>query len=184
MKSASIKRLLPEIIARTASDGSPLAAVLAVMERLHARTEGTLNELDLFFDPLRAPAAFVPYLASWVDLDSLLAKRVEASGPAYSLSTGLGRLRELTASAALLSQWRGTRRGLQKFLETATGVKDFAIEENITASGQPKAYHLRITVPPAAAMHLALIHQIIALEKPAYVTYELISLTSPSGTTT
>jgi phage tail-like protein len=175
MKSERIQRLLPAVIARTASGQSPLAAILAAMEQMHAPTEDLLSNLDCFFDPLRAPAAFVPYLASWVDLDSLLAERADKTGAAYSLSTGLGRLRELTASAAMLSQWRGTRRGLQAYLQIATGVQGFKIEENISGpDNSPRAYHLRITVPHQAAMHSALIKQIITLEKPAYVTHELV----------
>lgn len=174
MKSERIKRLLPAVIARTATEGSPLAAILVVMQQMHAPTEALLSNLDQIFDPRRTPDSFVPYLASWVDLDSLLAERADKRGPAYSLSTGLGRLRELTASAAMLSQWRGTRRGLEAFLRIATGIQNFKVEENVAgADGRAKPYHLRVTVPPEAVMHLALINRIIRLEKPAYVTYEL-----------
>ena len=38
-------------------------------------------------------------------------------------------LRELIAAAAQLSQWRGTAQGLQRFLETATGIEGFELDE-------------------------------------------------------
>ena len=176
MKSERIKALLPAVIVRTATEGSPLMALLTVMQEMHAQDEELLSNLDAYFDPRRAPDVFVPYLASWVDLDRLLALRAEKAGLRYSLSTGLGRLRELTASAAMLSQWRGTRRGLEAFLRIATGLQEFGIEENVSGSAKvPRPYHLQITIPVEATIHMALIKRIIEIEKPAYVTYELVT---------
>jgi hypothetical protein len=75
----------------------------------------------------------------------------------------------------MLSQWRGTRRGIEAFLRIATGLQAFEVEENVSGDNKvPKPYHLRITIPSEAAMHLALIRRIVEIEKPAYVTYELI----------
>jgi phage tail-like protein len=142
---------------------------LDVMQQMHAPEESILNRLDSYLDPRRSPDAFVPYLASWVDLDRLLVQRAAKTGVRYSLPTGTGRLRELSASAAMLSQWRGTRRGLEAFLRIATGLQDFKIEENVSGeAGSWKPYHLRITIPPAAAIYRTLIRRIIEIEKPAY----------------
>ena len=46
MKPAEIERLLPWIFRRTASPGSPLAALLEVMAVLHAPVEDVLANLD------------------------------------------------------------------------------------------------------------------------------------------
>jgi len=171
-----IETLLPSVIARTASQGSPLTVLLGVMQEMHAPEESILNQLDSYLDPRRAPDAFVPYLATWVDLESLLIQRVGEKGVRYSLPTGTGRLRELSASATMLSQWRGTRRGLEAFLRIATGFQDFKIEENVSGETRvPKPYHLQITIPAAAAIYKTLIRRIIEIEKPAYVTYELLT---------
>ncbi len=176
MNIERIKALLPSVIARTASPGSPLTALLGVMQEMHAPEEAILRHLDSFLDPRRTPDAFVPYLASWVDLDKLMVQRPAKGGVRYSLPTGLGRLRELSASAAMLSQWRGTRRGLEAFLSIATGLQDFRIAENVSGEARvPRPYHLRITVPASAALHETLIRRIIEIEKPAYVTYELVT---------
>jgi len=175
MKKGQIKRLLPAVYQRAVQPGNPLSAILDVMETMHAPSESALNSLDLNFDPYRAPDAFVPYLASWVDLEVLLdVPRTGSPTSTPSLSTGLGRLRELTAAAATLSQWRGTRKGLCLFLETATGAKGFEVDEQVAgADGKARPFHLRITAPKELVEHRILIERIVELEKPAYVTYEL-----------
>ena len=180
MKRADIERLLPEIFQRTLPPDenvdSPLRAFLSVMETLHTPSEQVLAALDTYFDPYRTPDRFVPYLASWVDLDQLWLD--DPTG--YTVATlppfpaGLGRLRALIASAATLSRWRGTEAGLRLFLETATGVTGFEIEEDVAdESGELIPFHIRVRAPAAAQPLLALIRRIVELEKPAYVTYEL-----------
>ena len=174
MKQAQIKTLLPFVFQRTGRPGNPLDAILELMELLHAPSEASLNDLDRFFDPRRAPDKFVAYVATWVDLGMLLdtsglGQRTSAIAP----SVGVGRLRELTASAATLSRWRGTRKGLLLFLEIATGSKEFVIDEQVIEDGCLKPFHVRITAPARLEDQRALIRRIIELEKPAYVTYEL-----------
>src|SRR5262249_49938521 len=88
--------------------------------------------------------------------------------------TGDGRLRELVASAAYLSRWRGTRKGLLRFLEVATGLKGFDVDENVAGpDGRVRPLHVRVLAPHAAEPYQALIRRIVDLEKPAYVTYDL-----------
>lgn len=173
MRRAEIEPLLPAVFRRTLRPGSPLDALLAVMSGLHAPAEEVLAALDAAFDPRRAEDAMVPFLARWVDLERLLD---DGSGrdTRGSLPTGLGRLRELVAAAARLSQWRGTARGLILFLETATGVPGFAVDELVPGpGGLPRPFHIRVRVPAGAAPWRALIERIVAMEKPAYVTSEL-----------
>jgi phage tail-like protein len=175
MKKGQIKRLLPAVFQGAVRPGNPLSAILDVMESMHAPSEAALDSLDVNFNPYRAPDAFVPYLASWVDLEVLLdVPRTESPTSMPSLSTGLGRLRELTAAAVTLSRWRGTRKGLRLFLETATGAKGFDVDEQVVgADGKVKPYHLRVTAPKELTEHRVLIQRIVELEKPAHVTYEL-----------
>lgn len=172
MKTARISTLLPSVYQAAATSGTPLFALLNVMEGLHAPVESVLDNLDQFFDPYRTPDAFVPFLASWVDLQPIL-DRPRGSQQA-TLSSGVGRLRELTANAVNLSRWRGTRKGLLLFLETATGLSGFAIDEAVPNDlGVEMPFHIRITAPAQSLEHKVLIQRIIELEKPAYVTYEL-----------
>lgn len=178
MKQNAIRHLLPGIFQRTAIEGNPLSAILDVMEALHAPSEEKLRALATNFDPHRAPDAFVPYLARWVDVDRLFEKPVEVrrSGPSPPrlLPTGLGCLRELIAAAAYLSQWRGTAKGLLLFLETATGARDFEIQERVQgADKRPRPFHFVLRTPRELLPYRALIERIAESEKPAYVTYEI-----------
>lgn len=180
MKRADIELLLPEIFRRTLppvrTGTNPLDSFLDVMELLHAPDETVLAALETYFDPYRAPEMFVNYLAGWVDLDRLWIENPQEftakTLPAFP--SGVGRLRELVAAAAFLSRWRGTHQGLLRFLEVATGVTGFEIDEHVLdEDGQPIPFHIRVRVPEVAASYRVLIERIIMKEKPAYVTFEL-----------
>jgi len=170
--------LLPEIFRRTARAGGPLEAILQSMDEFHAPSTAILNRFDAYLDPYRTPAPFVAYLARWLDLERLFDDpsddyEVPEDGR-NPISSGLGRLRELIASAAYLSQWRGTWRGLGRFLEVATGVRGYTVDEIVPdEKGDPLPFHIRIRAPKKARVHRSLIERIITLEKPAYVTFEL-----------
>lgn len=174
MERAEIARLLPEIFQRTLRPGRPLLALLEVMAELHAPSEAALQGVDAIFDPRRTGEPFVPMLARWVGLSFLVEER-SGAGVAAASQLELGRLRELVAGAAAFTAWQGTGAGLRRFLETATGVTGFVIDENVTgADGRPRPFHIAIRIPAAAASWRALIDRIVAVEKPAAVTYELI----------
>ncbi|MCC6802643.1 MAG: hypothetical protein IT319_07145 [Anaerolineae bacterium] len=180
MKRADIDLLLPEIFRRTLppvrTDANPLDAFLDVMELLHTPDEAVLAALETYFDPYRAPEMFVSYLAGWVDLDRLWIENPQefTAKTLPPFPSGVGHLRELVAAAAFLSRWRGTHQGLLHFLETATGVTGFEIDERVPdENGQQIPFHIRVQVPQAAARYRILIERIIMKEKPAYVTYEL-----------
>jgi phage tail-like protein len=185
MKQNEIERLLPAVFQRTLYEGNPLTALLEVMENLHAPSEDVLAHLDAIFDPRRTTDEFVTFLAYWVDLDRLFDEapdsKVQSAFSRHSMTSGFGHLRELIARAAYLSQWRGTRKGLMLFLQTAIGAQDFEVEEHpLNAEGQPRPFHIRVHAPGETAPHKALIERIIELEKPAYVTYELV-FAAPGG---
>lgn len=182
MKQNEIARLLPAIFQQTIQPGTPLYALLKVMEALPELDETVLNRLEMFFNPYQAPDSFVPFLASWVDMEwVLLENATEFSALTPPLPSGMGRLRELVARATFLAQWRGTARGLLSFLETACGVQGFRIDERVPGpDGRPRPFHIAVHAPPEAAIYQALLKRIIEAEKPAYVTYELI-IQEPAG---
>lgn len=191
MKRTEISTLLPGVFQRTlraapapgtaasaaSASGGPLDALLEVMEMLHAPSEAALADLAQTFDPRRTRDEFVPFLARWVDLDrifeqgDLLGRSGRARAP---ISTGLGRLRELTARAAWLSKWRGTLPGLRRFLQIATGEKQFEIRENVDGEGRTRLFHFTVAAPKSLTPHRALLERIIESEKPAYTTYDLV----------
>jgi phage tail-like protein len=171
MKRSEIELLLPRIFQRGARPGQPLSALLEVMEALHQPDEEVLERLDAVFNPYWTRDDFCPFLAQWVDLDRIL-----------PVTTGSGCLRQLIASATELAQWRGTAGGLIRFLETATGMGGFQVDEQVPdEGGRPKPFHFRVVAPAAAAAHRAMILRIIESEKPAYATYELVFGERPPG---
>lgn len=177
MKHNEIIKLLPVVYQRCINPGTPISALLDVMEGMHAPSEQILENIDSYFNPITAPEPFVRYLAKWVDLGRYLGE--ESSEEAdisrtFAVSIEPGRLRALIALAAGLSQWRGTAKGLKLFLETATGVNGFRLEEQVNQDkGPSRVFHFRVMAPQAAARFQDLITNIINGEKPAYVTYEL-----------
>lgn len=187
MRRDEIAGLLPWIYREAARPGTPLDALLGVMEALHAPAERELAELDATFSPRRCPEAFLPLLARWVSLarphgDGGGGGGPEASDPGRALAGSPGRLRELVAAAAQLARWRGTARGLVDYLETALGVPGFRVEENVPdASGTPRPFHVRVHAPAGAEPHRDLIRTIVEFEKPAYVTWEVAFPPVPEG---
>lgn len=172
MKQEEIRGLLPEVFTRTLRPGGPLAVLLAVMDGMHAPSEEALSHLQTYFNPYLTPDRFVPYLAGWVDMDVLLG--TQEQGGRTSLPIEIGRLRELISAAVYLSKWRGTSRGLLLFLETATGVAGFSVDEDVVdEQGKKMPFHIKVQAPASTATYESLLRRIITLEKPAYVTYEL-----------
>ena len=167
MKANEIETLLPLVYQRAIRPGGPLQALIEAMAGLHAPVEETLEELETYFDPYLAPDEFVPYLAAWVDLDWLL----QPGGGEFP--PGLGCLRELIRAAGELSRKRGTPKGLELFLKTATGVDGFVVQENPPGpDGAPQPFTIRITIPPEAQKYAALVDHIIRVQKPAYIIYK------------
>jgi phage tail-like protein len=184
VKREAIVERLPDVFKQAATgDQSPLAALLGVMEELHARDEDILANFGRYVDPRRTTDAFVPYLAGWVDYAWLL---LDPPDDPYSavqrpFTGGLGRLRELVAWAAAESKWRGTSAGLVRMLERATGVQGYRVEETVTdGKGQPLPFCIRVIVPPQAERYLDLVRRIVEHEKPAHVIAE--ARLEPAGT--
>jgi len=180
MQANRIRQLLPVVFQEGAAPGSPLSALLLVMEVLQEPDEEVLANLDRILDPRRTAEPFVYFLAHWADLDRFFAetdrrkKRDE-----FHFSSGVGQLRELVACAATISKRRGTRLGLIALLETATGMRGFDIVENVPDStGRPRPFHVKIIAPVGADAHRRLIERIVEQEKPAHVTAELVFQTA------
>jgi phage tail-like protein len=171
MQADKIALLLPEVIRRAVVPGSPLAALLAVMESQHDRSETILNDLPSVFDPLQTEDRFLPMLARWVDLERLddVADAIE-----------LARMRLLVAMSARIGRRRGTLRGLLEVLTVATGLRGYAVDDRVPAvlpngeAGPPQAFHIRLTAPAESAPLIELVRAIVEQEKPAHLTAEVV----------
>lgn len=161
MRTHDIAALLPAVMARTATPGSVLDTMLAVMEDQHAPVEHVLATFDRYVDPQRCPREFVPFLAEWVGLAWLVE---DATGGIPS--TGDGPLRDVVARARDCAQLRGTREGLVLLLGLVTGLRPF----EVTAVAP---FHVLVTAPAAALPHRELVERVVAHEKPAGVVADV-----------
>lgn len=156
-----IEQLLPSVVRRAIVPGNPLSALTAVMADMFDPADEAGGTLDTYFDPWRCPERFLPLLATWVDIP-------------LPITTGSRRLRELIAVAVGLHQVRGTRRALLAFLEAATGLRGFEIDETVRdAAGRVRPFVVAVRAPEAANAHAAMIRRLIDSERPAHVQCEL-----------
>jgi phage tail-like protein len=161
MSRERIERLLPSVVRRTILAGTPLFALTAVIADLYDPAEEAAGALDGYFDPWRCPGRFLPLLAAWVDIP-------------LPITTGSRRLRELIAVAVGLHQVRGTRRALLAFLEAATGLGGFEIDEAVhDDAGRVRPFVVAVRAPEAARAHAAMVERLIESERPAHVRCEL-----------
>lgn len=164
MRRQAIERQLPAAYQRAATPGSVLGALLDVMQQLHEPDEQVLAEVDELFSPYRTRDAFAAYLARWVALDEVI------TAPSGSpLRIRPGDLRNLVAVGAHLAQWRGTPYGMRRALQIATGIAGFAVDEPAD-----RPFHLIVRVPAVSGDLLALITRLVAVEKPAATTFEIV----------
>ena len=175
MRAPAIESLLPAAYQRAAAPGGVLAALLDVMEELHAPSEALLGSVEDLFHPYRAPQRMIAFLAGWVAVEHLGTHRPatvgadEAGAGAVQLLVEPGRLRDLVARAVHLAQWRGTAYGLRTTIETATGMTGCVIDEPAD-----RPFHLVVRLPATAALFEPLVRRITEAEKPAATTYDVV----------
>jgi phage tail-like protein len=160
--------LLPEVIRRGAGPGTPLSAILDVMESMHEPAEAALLGLPAMLDPQATRDDFVPFLASWVGLDDVLPDGAE-------FEAGTGRLRQLVATSAARARRRGTLDGLRETLAIATGRNDITVDDTVAGpDGAVLPFHVDVVVPTDAVSLLDLVNRLVEHEKPAFVTASVI----------
>jgi phage tail-like protein len=167
---------------------------LMVFDRVWTRYDELLANQSSYFDPHLAPANFKAWLAAVVGLDWL---------SRFSAASQSGLLPKLMPHIVNLYQKRGTRQGLQKYLQICLGIRDedvqtrIKIEENLVGNfilsdaarlsddlilgcSEDEVGHFTVVLhwpEPAAKLDETLIHEIIRSWKPAHTTYELYSFT-------
>lgn len=147
MRHEQIATLLPANYQRAMHPSGPLAALLEVMEDLHAASEDRLSKVEDLFNPYRSPERLLPFLARWVAIDHL------------------GSQRDLVAAGAALAQMRGTLSGLREAIRLTTGVTEVEIEES-------RPFHIVVRLPEGCPDAQRIRH-LVELEKPAAITFEM-----------
>lgn len=158
-----------------------MGRLLALFEQAFEPIVQTLDVMWAHLDPLTAPEALLPFLATWVAWPT-------------AVPWGSDRQRHLIRNAVTLYRWRGTRRGLQQFLHLYTDLplddhhieiveyegRGFAFGDTAlgttTRLGGGKPYHfiVRLRPTPDHDLDKDLILRIIDQEKPAFCTYDLL----------
>lgn len=180
MDPAQIVRFLPENYRHAAArpDGVT-AALLAAMDAMHAPVEAVIEGIDGYVSPWRAPDDFVLLQASWLGLDRYFDWSGGCPGAGRpSFAGGIGNLRRLLGEAAELLRRRGRRDMLVRFLELATGCEGFAIEDG-NPDGSAHPFHMTVRAPAQARPQRRLVSRIVAEERPAHATYDIVFAEPP-----
>ncbi len=155
---------------------------LMLFESFWKPIDRQIDDIHYYFDPKFAPPDFLPWLASWVDLT------LDEQWPEE-------KRRQLLLAMVMLYRRRGTRRGLQEYLEIYTGCKPQITEHGAHNFRLGKSNRLgpsvalgRQNVPHTFSVGLRLpraeneqkrqerrrkIETIIESEKPAHTSYIL-----------
>jgi phage tail-like protein len=169
-------------------DDELMARFLMLFESFWAPREGIIRQLPFYFDPRTAPPDLLPWLASWLNLV------LDEQWPEE-------KRRQLLEATVGLYRKRGTRRGLQEYLEIYTGTKPQIVEHrarNFTlgigarlgpgialgAENVPHTFTVILRLPPVEAgseeealdlqqKRRHVIERIIESEKPAHTAYTL-----------
>ncbi len=137
----------------------------------------TLSHLDRLFGPYSAPSSYLLWLAAWVCMP------LDENWPEM-------RRRRLVREAVELFRWRGTRRGLARFLEIYTGVVPeindrpfvgmrlgpeamLGTDSTILGDVPPHTFVVTLAVPNPDELDERVVHEIIRYEKPAHTAYTL-----------
>ena len=163
MRPDQITSLLPEVVQQAAPTGSVIDGLVRVMAAHHQPVEDLLDDFGRYLNPYRCPVDFVPLLACWVGFDWLVEPDPAAGGNRRPSVTD-GALRHLIFHAAELAKSRGTREGLRRTLELATGQSGFVI----TAASTGFAFEVR--APESARPAVELVLSIVDHDKPAFTT--------------
>lgn len=137
-----------------------------------------INNLFRLFDPKQTPADFLPWLGMWLSM-------------ALDDNWSELRRRRLLSEAVELYRRRGTRQGLQRFLEIYTGVAPIIYDRplsgmrlgpNAVLGARPggllghirdHAFVVTLTLPDQEAVNERTVRDIIEMSKPAHTDYEL-----------
>jgi phage tail-like protein len=184
-------RYLPELY----DQDELMGRFLMLFESFWKPIDTQIGSIHHYFDPRLTPAGFLPWLASWLDLE------IDQSWPEP-------KIRQLVRWAIALHRSRGTRWGLLKYLEIYTGEravinegrsKNFVLGQSaqlgpgiaLGTGNLPHTFTVNLTLPPVDTndekerqrlerVRRQTIERIIAIQKPAHTVFTLnLNIVSP-----
>lgn len=133
-----------------------------------------LGNIYRFFGAYEAPPDFLPWLATWVGLV------LDENWPEM-------KRRRLISEAVELYRWRGTRRGLSRYLEIYAGVKPEIADQpfygmrlgsatllgrdTVLGDVKPHTFVVTIAVPDPRLVRESTVRDIIEAQKPAHTAF-------------
>lgn len=164
MRAEQIANLLPAFWREGAHQGSPVAALFAVMADMIDPVERRIASLDEILDPARCSQHMLGFLARMLGFGALAPFAQEPSPQLREAA-----LRAVLSEAAPLLDQRGTPQALRRCLTLAVG-PNFSLVES-TDTNTP--FHVTVQCPAGTEPQIALIEAVVALMKPAHVTHSL-----------
>ena len=140
------------------SDHDFIRGLLKIFETVWAPLDRQIDELYAYFDPQLAPAEFLPWLGTWVDLV------LDENWPE-------ARRRDLIQNAADLYRRRGTAGALRDYLAIYLGIIPQIVEDG--PEGNPYHFNVILKLENPDAVDSDSIRRIIEEEKPAHTIYTL-----------
>jgi len=149
---------------------------VSIFDRLHADLVDRVDSLPRSFDPSTAPIALVRLLAAWTCLQIPAAWEDDQSAEVP--------LRRFVSEGSPLFRWRGTRRGLEALLRSATG-RDVTVSDTggVRATAEWEegdrnvAPRVRVEIAgpsPSTALSLADVEALVRTEIPVGVDCEIV----------
>jgi len=137
-------------------DNDFLNRFLQIFEAIWEPLEQRQDHWAMYLDPRTCPASFLPWFASWFDLQ-------------VSPHLPESRLRSLLAEAIEIYRWRGTKYGLARMIEVCTGVKSEITE----TPDEPFVFRIKIQLTEGSNTSVEEIQKLIHEHKPAHAGYWL-----------
>lgn len=143
------------------ADGVALPALPDAPRHDTRGLEQTIDGLWRHFDPMQAPADFLPWLAGWAALG-------------LRADLGEAKQRVFIANAIRLYRRRGTKGNLEDLLFLFTG-QQATVRDDLA---EPHRFRVEINLAhndaALVARQQAIAHALIVLEKPAHTQYDLV----------
>jgi phage tail-like protein len=154
-------------------DDDLLDRFLRGCEDLLGPIERVIGDLEDYVNPRLAPEELLPWLAFWV-------------GVSFDARWPVERRRPMIMEAATLYPWRGTKRGLRRAIQLATGYEPEIVEPQARAGGRQRRerwhlFQVVLRVPDPAAIDRALVESIVEAQKPAHTAYLLEIVKAEAG---
>jgi phage tail-like protein len=143
---------LPAIFA----DNDFLGRFLLIFESVWEPLENRQDHMHMYVDPATCPASFLPWLASWFDMET---------GSHWPED----RVRDMIGQAMDLYQWRGTAYGMARIVELWTGIHP-RIEES---PDEPFVFNVRMRSEADRPIDRRLVEDLLRTHKPAHAGFVL-----------